>query len=100
MHKVTIRNSGHSFEVRPSQTVLQAAIEAGVNLPYGCRNGACGACKATLIQGKVMHDGNMAALKQQAVQDGMRPLRLAGALQVAEGHTVIGEVISSTPPLV
>ena len=56
MHKVTIRNSGHSFEVRPSQTVLQAAIEAGVNLPYGCRNGACGACKATLIQGKVMHD--------------------------------------------
>ena len=56
MHKVTIKNSGHTFDVRPSQTVLQAAIEAGVNLPYGCRNGACGACKATLIGGKVMHD--------------------------------------------
>jgi CDP-4-dehydro-6-deoxyglucose reductase len=36
--------------------VLEAAIEAGVNLPYGCRNGACGACKGTVISGKVMHD--------------------------------------------
>ncbi len=56
MHKVTIKNSGHTFDVRPSQTVLQAAIEAGINLPYGCRNGACGSCKATLVAGKVMHD--------------------------------------------
>ncbi|MES2500963.1 MAG: CDP-6-deoxy-delta-3,4-glucoseen reductase, partial [Pseudomonadota bacterium] len=56
MNKVTIKNSGHSFDVRPSQTVLQAAIEAGINLPYGCRNGACGACKAKLLQGTVTHD--------------------------------------------
>ena len=56
MHKVTIKNSGHTFDVRPSQTVLQAAIEAGINLPYGCRNGACGACKAKLMQGAVTHD--------------------------------------------
>ena len=40
------------------------------------------------------------ALRRQAVQDGMRPLRLAGALRVAEGATVIAEVLSSTPPLV
>ena len=56
MAKVTIQSSGHQFEVRLSQTVLQAAIEAGVNLPYGCRNGACGSCKGKLISGKVMHD--------------------------------------------
>ncbi len=55
-HQVTIQNSGHSFEVRPSQTVLQAAIEADIHIPYGCRNGACGSCKAKLISGKVMHD--------------------------------------------
>ena len=56
MNKVTIKNSGHSFDVRPSQTVLQAAIDAGINLPYGCRNGACGSCKAKLVSGKVMHN--------------------------------------------
>jgi general secretion pathway protein E len=39
------------------------------------------------------------ALKRQAMTDGMRPLRLAGALRVAEGLTVLEEVLSSTPPL-
>ncbi|KQR50345.1 GspE/PulE family protein [Acidovorax sp. Leaf160] len=38
-------------------------------------------------------------LRRQAVQDGMRPLRLAGALRVAEGLTTLEEVIASTPPL-
>jgi CDP-4-dehydro-6-deoxyglucose reductase, E3 len=56
MSKVIIQNSGHEFNVRPSQTVLEAALEAGINLPYGCRNGACGACKGKVISGKVMHD--------------------------------------------
>jgi general secretion pathway protein E len=39
------------------------------------------------------------ALKRQAMTDGMRPLRLAGALRVAEGLTVLEEILSSTPPL-
>jgi CDP-4-dehydro-6-deoxyglucose reductase len=58
---VTIQNSGHQFEVRPSQTVLEAAIEAGINLPYGCRNGACGSCKGKVVSGKVMHDDHQAS---------------------------------------
>jgi len=37
------------------------------------------------------------ALKRQAVSDGMRPLRLAGVLRVAEGDTVLKEVLSNTP---
>lgn len=56
MNRILIENSGHTFEVRPSQTVLEAAIAAGINLPYGCRNGACGACKGRILTGKVMHD--------------------------------------------
>ncbi len=39
------------------------------------------------------------ALKRQAMADGMRPLRLAGALRVAEGLTMLEEVLSCTPPL-
>jgi general secretion pathway protein E len=41
----------------------------------------------------------MDALRRQAVMDGMRPLRLAGVLRVAEGLTVIEEVLTSTPAL-
>jgi general secretion pathway protein E len=39
------------------------------------------------------------ALRRQAVKDGMRPLRLAGAMKVAEGLTTLDEVLRSTPAL-
>ncbi|MFN4361610.1 MAG: GspE/PulE family protein [Hylemonella sp.] len=48
---------------------------------------------------KVNKEPNIDALKRQAIADGMRPLRLSGALRVAEGHTVIEEVLGATPPL-
>ncbi len=38
-------------------------------------------------------------LRRQAVKDGMRPLRLAGVLRVAEGLTTLEEVLSATPPI-
>ncbi|MEJ7687497.1 MAG: ATPase, T2SS/T4P/T4SS family [Variovorax sp.] len=47
----------------------------------------------------VNKEPNLAGLRRQAVTDGMRPLRLAGALRVAEGVTTIDEVLSATPPL-
>ena len=38
-----------------------------------------------------------ASLRRQAVHDGMRPLRLAGVMKVAEGVTTIEEVLRTTP---
>ena len=40
---------------------------------------------------------DIAALRRQAVQEGLRPLRLAGAMKVAEGLTTLDEVLRSTP---
>ncbi|WP_067069109.1 GspE/PulE family protein [Roseateles chitosanitabidus] len=40
---------------------------------------------------------DMTALRRQAVQEGLRPLRLAGAMKVAEGLTTMEEVLRSTP---
>ncbi len=40
-----------------------------------------------------------AGLRRQAAKDGMRPLRLAGAMKVAEGLTTVDEVLRSTPGL-
>ncbi|MBC5765283.1 GspE/PulE family protein [Ramlibacter albus] len=42
---------------------------------------------------------SITSLRRQAIADGMRPLRLAGALRVAEGHTTLEEVLGATPPL-
>ncbi|MFZ2309220.1 MAG: ATPase, T2SS/T4P/T4SS family [Rhodoferax sp.] len=51
------------------------------------------------FKAKVTADPSIDTLRRQAIADGMRPLRLAGALRVAEGLTVIEEVLTSTPPL-
>ena len=48
---------------------------------------------------KVSKEPNMDALRRQAMTDGMRPLRLAGALKVAEGLTTIEEILATTPPM-
>ena len=50
------------------------------------------------FKARVSAEPVVAPLRQQAVADGMRPLRLAGALRVAEGLTVLEEVLSATPP--
>ena len=48
---------------------------------------------------RVSNEPNIDALRRQAVTEGMRPLRLAGALKVAEGLTTIEEILATTPPL-
>lgn len=48
---------------------------------------------------KVSSEPNIDALRRQAITEGMRPLRLAGALKVAEGLTTVEEILASTPPL-
>ena len=48
---------------------------------------------------KVSKGPSIDALRRQAVTDGMRPLRLGGALKVAEGLTTIEEILASTPPM-
>jgi CDP-4-dehydro-6-deoxyglucose reductase, E3 len=48
---VTIPSTGRHFSVAPGETVLEAAQRAGIALPYSCRAGVCGSCKATLVAG-------------------------------------------------
>jgi general secretion pathway protein E len=48
---------------------------------------------------KVTSGASGDALRRQAIADGMRPLRLAGALRVAEGITTLDEVLTTTPSL-
>jgi len=60
-HTVTLQPSGNTFSVAPGETVLEAAIRQNLELPYGCRNGACGSCKAKIAQGRVDYGEHQAA---------------------------------------
>jgi CDP-4-dehydro-6-deoxyglucose reductase len=51
--QVTIAPSQHQFSVTADQTVLDAALAAGILLPYSCRSGACSTCKAKIVSGTI-----------------------------------------------
>ena len=73
----------------------------------------CNTCRQTGFRGRVglyellvmgdesrraVHPAqDTAKLRRQAVKDGMRPLRLAGMMKVAEGQTTVDEVLRGTP---
>jgi CDP-4-dehydro-6-deoxyglucose reductase len=49
--QVTLTPSQHQFNVEAGQTVLDAALAAGIVLPYSCRSGACSTCKGKVVSG-------------------------------------------------
>jgi CDP-4-dehydro-6-deoxyglucose reductase, E3 len=51
--EITIKPSDHVFAAAADETVLESAMKADLLLPYGCRNGACGACKGRILAGDV-----------------------------------------------
>jgi CDP-4-dehydro-6-deoxyglucose reductase len=50
---VLIMPSHREFFVEGSDTLLDAALRAGLALNYGCSNGNCGLCKARVVSGQV-----------------------------------------------
>ena len=64
--KVQIQPSGHEFQVEQEESILEAALRQGINLPYGCRNGFCGDCRSALLEGEVNYpDGVPEAIEGQ-----------------------------------
>jgi general secretion pathway protein E len=51
------------------------------------------------LQRLIRDETDLAALRQQALRDGMKPLRLSGALKVAAGVTTVEEVLKNAPPV-
>jgi len=51
--KVTVANTGQTFEVHGKVNLLQAALNAGIKWPHNCRVGSCGTCRCILKEGKI-----------------------------------------------
>ena len=69
---VTIILDEESFDMPLSyggKSILDAALEAGADLPYACKGGVCSTCKAKITDGEVVMDLNY-ALEPDEVEDG------------------------------
>jgi ferredoxin-NADP reductase len=84
-HYVTIEMRGirKSFIVNYPDTILRAAIKAGLVLPYSCETGSCGNCAAICKSGEVWLSGNEVLMDADLRK---------GLILTCTGHPVNGDV--------
>jgi ring-1,2-phenylacetyl-CoA epoxidase subunit PaaE len=56
--EVTIRYDGNEYKVmvEPNRTILETALDQGIDLPFSCQSGLCTACRGKALSGKVKLD--------------------------------------------
>ena len=68
MSEVTVRRDGRSSRfslAADGENILDAAMAAGVDVPYSCKGGVCATCKARVLEGEVEMDLNHALVKAE-----------------------------------
>ena len=56
MKQVSLMPGGQQFVCGENELLLDAGLRDGIQLPYSCRGGSCGACKALVLEGEVAYD--------------------------------------------
>ncbi len=80
---VSFELSSQSADIESSTTILEAAEQAGVTLPWECRAGICGQCKVRCTSGRVRMDSRDALSKTEEA---------AGFILACQSHPVTGSV--------
>ncbi len=56
---VELRRSGLEFAIPEGRTILQVLRDGGVDVPYSCEEGVCGACETAVVSGQPDHRDNI-----------------------------------------
>lgn len=68
---ITFSSDGSQFECQENQTVLDAALEQGSAISYGCRNGQCGSCLGQIVKGEISYpEGQPDGITDEQVAEG------------------------------
>ena len=81
-YQVKIRGTDKTVEVGEDETILEAALAASIDYPFGCQSGNCGACKSRLLGGEV----KMSDYSEYALTDDERAQGQTGTLAFAAGQ--------------
>jgi ring-1,2-phenylacetyl-CoA epoxidase subunit PaaE len=87
--RITIVRDGLKHEVafsREQASILDAASDAGLEVPYSCTSGVCGTCRAKLVEGKVRMERNFALDKKEVE---------AGFVLTCQAHPTTERVVLS-----
>ncbi len=70
--KVSIEPSNIKFVATANETLLNAALQNKINLPHGCKNGDCAACKCKISSGTITMDSyNPSSLTTEELERGI-----------------------------
>jgi CDP-4-dehydro-6-deoxyglucose reductase len=70
--RISLSTSHRNFSAAPDRPVLDAALDAGINLPHSCKSGNCGACRARLLQGEVDYpNGKPLGMSESQAAEGL-----------------------------
>ncbi len=87
--------TGHVYQVRTNETILDALLRQGTAVPYSCRNGTCAACKCQLVSGEVTYeDYDRSALTDAEIASGSVLLCRAHPIQDLEIHVAEIDMLS------
>jgi len=70
--RVTVRMDGRAteFDLRPDDVpVLEAALRLRSDLPFACKGGVCGTCRAKVVEGEIVMDANW-SLEPEEIERG------------------------------
>jgi CDP-4-dehydro-6-deoxyglucose reductase, E3 len=88
MPLITLVPTGQAFAADANETVLDAALRAGLNLPHSCKGGHCGSCRARILRGRFSYPrGRSAGLTDEEAADGFALLCEAHALDDLQVET-------------
>lgn len=63
--QVTLTETGESFPIDAHETILAAALSAGVELAHDCKSGFCGSCRIRVLEGEVFYDEDLIGLSEE-----------------------------------
>ena len=67
--EIVLDGKTHSLTMGPQDSVLDVALDAGLDLPYSCRGGVCCTCRARVLEGRVEMERNY-TLEPREVEQG------------------------------
>lgn len=69
--EVELVQSGITLTVPADKSILEVADDAGVNVSFSCREGTCGSCETSVVEGRVEHRDHLLSPEEREANDTM-----------------------------